>query len=78
MHRNAQGYLVPESLIKPIDLLRDDVVRKQVVAALALQLQMAAAKVPDAAGARRLSGPQRPGIRRHLAAPKGNITPDQL
>ena len=27
-HRNAQGYLVPESLIKPIDLLRDDVVRK--------------------------------------------------
>lgn len=45
LHRNAQGYLVPESLIKPIDLLRDDVVRKQVVAALALQLQMAAAKV---------------------------------
>lgn len=45
LHRNAQGHLVPESLIKPIDLLRDDVVRKQVVAALALQLQMAAAKV---------------------------------
>lgn len=45
LHRNAQGHLVPESLIKTIDLLRDSVVRKQVVNALALQLQMAAAKV---------------------------------
>ncbi len=45
LHRNAQGHLVPESLIKTIDLIRDGVVRKQVVAALALQLQMAAAKV---------------------------------
>ncbi|AUV10735.1 sulfate transporter [Aeromonas sp. ASNIH3] len=45
LHRNAQGHLVPESLIKTIDLLRDGVVRKQVAAAQALQLQMAAAKV---------------------------------
>ena len=45
LHRNAQGHLVPESLIKTIDLLRDGVVRQQVAAAQVLQLQMAAAKV---------------------------------
>jgi len=43
--RNAMGHLVPESLIKPIDLLRDEVVRKQVASAKELQLQMQAAKV---------------------------------
>ena len=40
--RNAMGHLVPESLIKPIDLLRDEVVRKQVASAKELQLQMQA------------------------------------
>ena len=33
MRQNAQGHLVPESLIKPIDLLRDEVVLKQVAKA---------------------------------------------
>ncbi|WP_430480900.1 DUF3164 family protein [Aeromonas caviae] len=45
LHRNAQGHMVPESLMKPIDLLRDEVVREQVAAALELQLQMSAAKI---------------------------------
>lgn len=45
MRQNAQGHLVPESLIKPIDLLRDEVVLKQVAKAKELQLQMQATKV---------------------------------
>ena len=45
MRQNAQGHLVPESLIKPIDLLRDEVVLKQVAKAKELQLLMQATKV---------------------------------
>jgi hypothetical protein len=45
MRQNAQGHLVPESLIKPLDLLRDEVVLKQVAKAKELQLHMQAAKV---------------------------------
>lgn len=45
LHRNSQGHLVPESLIKTIDLLRNEVVLKQVNAAKELQLVMLAAKV---------------------------------
>lgn len=45
LHRNAMGHMVPESLIKPIDLLRNEVVLKQVTAAKELQLVMLAAKV---------------------------------
>lgn len=40
--KNAMGHLVPESLIKPIDLLRDDVV-KEIVAAARIQQQSLAA-----------------------------------
>ena len=43
--RNALGHLIPEGLIKPIDLLRDEVVLKQVAKAKDLQLQMQATKV---------------------------------
>ena len=43
--RNALGHLIPEGLIKPIDLLRDEVVLKQVAKAKELQLQMQATKV---------------------------------
>lgn len=45
LHRNAQGHMVPQSLIKPIDLLRDEVVRKQIAIALELKLHMAATKI---------------------------------
>lgn len=45
MRKNALGHLVPESLIKPLDLLRDEVVLKQVAKAKELQLHMQAAKV---------------------------------
>lgn len=45
MRKNALGHLVPESLIKPIDLIRDEVVIKQVAKAKELQLHMQAAKV---------------------------------
>lgn len=45
MRQNALGHLVPESLIKPLDLLRDEVVLKQVAKAKELQLHMQAAKV---------------------------------
>lgn len=45
MRKNAMGHLVPESLIKPLDLLRDEVVLKQVAKAKELQLQMQATKV---------------------------------
>jgi hypothetical protein len=45
LHRNAQGHMVPQILIKPIDLLRDEVVRKQIAIALELKLHMAATKI---------------------------------
>lgn len=45
LHRNAQGHMVPQSLIKPIDLLRDEVVRRQTAIALELKLHMAATKI---------------------------------
>ena len=37
---NAQGHLVPENVIKPIDLLRDDTVRTLIASANTLQEQM--------------------------------------
>ncbi|HDO7098927.1 DUF3164 family protein [Klebsiella pneumoniae] len=39
--QNAQGYLVPENLIRPVDKLRDDVVIDIVTAARVLQKAMA-------------------------------------
>ncbi|MCQ4108056.1 DUF3164 family protein [Aeromonas sp. JL9] len=45
LYRNAQGHMVPYSLIKTIDLLRDDVVRRQIAIALELKLHMAATKI---------------------------------
>ncbi|CVG95200.1 Protein of uncharacterised function (DUF3164) [Serratia marcescens] len=39
--KNAQGYLVPEDLIRPVDKLRDDVVLNIVEAAKVLRLAMA-------------------------------------
>ncbi len=45
LHRNAQGHMVPHNLMKPIDLLRDEVVRKQIAIALELKLHMAATKI---------------------------------
>lgn len=38
---NAQGHMVPESHIKPIDLLRDDLVQRVVASARELQQSMA-------------------------------------
>lgn len=45
LHLNAQGHMVPHNLMKPIDLLRDEVVRKQIAIALELKLHMAATKI---------------------------------
>lgn len=39
--KNAQGYLVPEDLIRPVDMLRDDVVLNIVEAAKVLRQAMA-------------------------------------
>ncbi|CAI2036284.1 DUF3164 family protein [Serratia plymuthica] len=43
--KNAQGHLVPENLIRPVDKLRDDVVLKIVSAAKALREVMAVFKI---------------------------------
>lgn len=43
--KNAQGYLVPEDLIKPVDKLRDDVVLKIIENARVVRQQMAAFKI---------------------------------
>lgn len=43
--KNAQGYLVPESQIKPVDKLRDEVVTRIVGAAKAQRQQLLAFKV---------------------------------
>ncbi|EMH4029427.1 DUF3164 family protein [Serratia bockelmannii] len=43
--KNAQGYLVPEDLIRPVDKLRDDVVMKIVAAAKTLREVMAVFKI---------------------------------
>lgn len=43
--QNAQGHMVPESQIKPIDLLRDDLVQRVVADARDLQQKMAVFKV---------------------------------
>ncbi|STQ75509.1 DUF3164 family protein [Grimontia hollisae] len=43
--QNAQGHMVPESQIKPIDLLRDDLVQRVVNSARDLQQKMAVFKV---------------------------------
>ncbi|EIJ6701591.1 DUF3164 family protein [Serratia marcescens] len=43
--KNAQGHLVPENLIRPVDKLRDDVVMKIVAAAKTLREVMAVFKI---------------------------------
>lgn len=43
--KNAQGHLVPESLIRPVDKLRDDVVLKLIESAKVVRQQMAAFKI---------------------------------
>lgn len=43
--KNAQGHLVPENLIRPVDKLRDDVVLKLIESAKVVRQQMAAFKI---------------------------------
>lgn len=43
--QNAQGHLVPENLIRPVDKLRDDVVLKLIENAKVVRQQMAAFKI---------------------------------
>lgn len=44
MRKNAQGHLVPESLIDPLDLIRDELVQSVAAEARELRLQMVAIK----------------------------------
>jgi hypothetical protein len=72
--RDAQGRLVPVSLIKPIDLARDELVREIAQAARGLNATMAQAKskiFADAAAFVDLSAEQY-GVQ--LGGKKGNIT----
>jgi hypothetical protein len=72
--QNAQGHLVPNELVTPIDLARDSLVHEIVAAAQALQEKMIAFKVramDDIAAFIQLSAEQ---YNAKLGGEKGNVT----